>query len=71
LAQLADEYERSDEFDMKEYRRILADEVAQSASLANLATRMRISQYSSYDKKKAKPEPAKMPWDGLLEQQAA
>jgi hypothetical protein len=73
LAQLADELERSDDFDMKEYRKLMREEIAQSNIIQSLATRMRISQYSSYDAKKTKPntKSAKMPWDGLLEQQAA
>jgi hypothetical protein len=71
LAQMLDELERSADFDADQYSKLLREEAAQSASIANLATRMRISQYSSYDKKKAKPDPLKMPWDGLLEQKAA
>ena len=73
LVQLIDEAERSPEFSRKEYAKLLAMEIAQSNIIQSLATRMRISQYSSYDAKKTKPntKSAKMPWDGLLEQKAA
>ena len=72
LAQMLDEKEREDGFDLDEYAKLLREEVAQSNIIQSLSTRMRISQYSSYDAKRLKPtKPAKMPWDGLLEQKAA
>jgi hypothetical protein len=65
LAQLADEMERSPGFDVGEYAKLAAMEIEQSRAMASLATRMRISQQSSYDKMKKKPGPTatEMPWE--------
>lgn len=64
LAQMLDEAERADGFEIDNYAKLLREEIAQSNIIQSLATRMRISQYSSYDAKKTKPASLKMPWDG-------
>ena len=72
LAQLADEMERSPGFDIGEYAKVTALEAAQSAAMSSLATRMRISQQSSYNKmaRKAAQSPA-MPWEPYIGKKAA
>jgi hypothetical protein len=72
IAQLADEMERSADFDISAYGKLLTMEEEQSRAMSALATRMRISQQSSYDnQKKKKANPVKMPWDGYAGTQKA
>jgi hypothetical protein len=63
LAQLLDACELATEFDIKEYRELLSDEIKQSTIMQGLATRMRISQASSYDASRSRPVNAAKPWD--------
>lgn len=64
LAQLLNNTEKSEELDVKEYRDLLRSEAEQSGVLMSLATKMRISQQSTYDKSKKKPAGGTTrPWD--------
>src|SRR6478752_5807596 len=48
-----------------DYAKLLQIEEVQSRAISSLATRMRFTQHSSYDKKKAKPEQIEeTPWSG-------
>lgn len=63
IAQLIDQAEKSDPFDVKEYRDLLRSEEEQSRAIASLATRMRLTQQTTYDKSKKKPATGRKPWD--------
>jgi hypothetical protein len=63
IAKLIEATERCAEFDVKEYRDLLRSEEEQSRAIASLATKMRISQQTTYDKSKKKPQGGKRPWD--------
>lgn len=55
VAQLLNNMETGETFDVKEYRDLLRSEAELSGVIMSLATKMRISQQSSYDKSKKKP----------------
>lgn len=63
LALLLDKVESSEAFDVKEYRDLLRSEEEQSRAIASLATKMRISQQTTYDKSKKKPQSARKLWE--------
>jgi hypothetical protein len=63
VAQMLDAMERADDFDVKEYRELLKAEAEESRAIASLATRMRLSQQSTYDRKKSKPVTMRRPWE--------
>lgn len=63
LAQLIDRAEQAEEVDIKEYRDLLRSEEEQSRAIASLATKMRLSQQSTYDRKKPKGKGGKKPWE--------
>ena len=63
IAQLIDQAEKSDPFDVKEYRDLLRSEEEQSRAIASLATRMRLTQQTTYDKSKKKPGSGRKPWE--------
>jgi hypothetical protein len=63
LAVLLDKAEKSENFDVKEYRDLLRSEAEQSGAMMSLATKMRISQQTTYDKSKKKPIVSN-PWEG-------
>jgi hypothetical protein len=63
IAQLIDQAEKSDPFDVKEYRDLLRSEEEQSRAIASLATRMRLTQQTTYDKSKKKPASGRKPWE--------
>jgi hypothetical protein len=49
---------------VRDFDRLLKAQERESQWIASLATRMRLSQQSSYDKSKRKPvEPAEKPWE--------
>lgn len=50
--------------DIKKYDRLLRMQEREGRAISSLATRMRISQHSQYDKKKGKGTSAKRPWEG-------
>jgi hypothetical protein len=64
LARMLAELEAQATFDIRDYDRLLKAQERETRCLASLATRMRISQQSSYDKKRIKPdEPEVKPWE--------
>ena len=64
VAQLIAAHEASENFDTEDYDRLLKMQEREGRAISSLATRMRISQHSTYDKKKAKPiRGAKKPWE--------
>lgn len=62
IAQMIDEYESGEEFDVDTYDKLLRMLQRESASMSSLATRMRMSQQSSYDVKTKKKVNTKKPW---------
>jgi hypothetical protein len=68
VSQMADEMEKlkgTDAFDFEVYCKLLAEEEKQTRTIASLATRMRITQQSTYDPKQKKPVLGTRPWDVL------
>ena len=68
VSQMADEMEKmrgTDAFDFEVYRQLLAEEEKQTRTIASLATRMRITQQSTYDPKQKKTVQGTRPWDVL------
>src|SRR3990167_5634469 len=64
VAQLIAAAEGSENFDTEEYDRLLKMQEREGRAISSLATRMRMSQHSTYDKKKSKPiRGAKKPWE--------
>jgi hypothetical protein len=54
VAQLIQDFESSDQIDVEAYDRLLKMQEREGRALSSLATRMRISQQSSYEPNKAK-----------------
>lgn len=63
VAQLIHAHESNDEFDVADYDRLLKMQEREGRALSSLATRMRISQQTTYDKSKKKPVLGKKPWE--------
>lgn len=64
VAQLISEMEQMDEIAIEDYDRLLKMQEREGRALSSLATRMRISQQSSFDKEKKKgAKVAKKPWE--------
>lgn len=63
LARLLNDMEGAVEVDVKEYRDLLRSEEEQSRAIASLATKMRLSQQATYDRKKAKGAGGRRPWE--------
>jgi hypothetical protein len=64
IAQLVASAEASAEFDLKEYDTLLKMQERESRCIASLATRMRITQQTTYDKSKKKGGSlSKKPWE--------
>ena len=64
VAQLVESHEASGEFDVEHYDRLLKMQEREGRALSSLATRMRITQQTTYDKSKKKPLQSKKPWEG-------
>lgn len=64
IAQLISAHEQSEAFNVEEYDRLLKMQEREGRAMSSLATRMRISQHASYDKKRKKPalETTPQPW---------
>lgn len=56
------ESEEADAVDVEHYDRLLKMQEREGRAMSSLATRMRMSQQSTYDKKVQKPKGAKKPW---------
>jgi hypothetical protein len=55
---------KAEAFDIDGYNQLLVMQVREGRSISSLATRMRLSQQSLYDKSKKKlPPTGKLPWD--------
>jgi hypothetical protein len=63
VSQLIANAEGSDPFDVEGYDRLLKMQEREGRALSSLATRMRLSQQTTYDKSKKKPSAAKRPWE--------
>ncbi len=66
IAELIDaEVEGGDDFDLRRYDKLLAMQERESRAMSSLATRMRLTQQSTYDKEKSKGKGRgmKRPWD--------
>ncbi|MBD8902767.1 hypothetical protein MBTS_11025 [Methylobacterium bullatum] len=63
VSQLIGNAEGSDPFDVEAYDRLLKMQEREGRALSSLATRMRLSQQTTYDKSKKKPSAAKRPWE--------
>lgn len=63
VAQLLQAHEAGAEFDLTDYDRLLKMQERESRALSSLATRMRITQQTTYDKSKKKPLQGKKPWE--------
>jgi hypothetical protein len=63
VAQLIEACEASDDFDVEDYDRLLKMQEREGRALSSLATRMRLSQQTTYDKSKKKPSAASKPWE--------
>lgn len=55
--------EETDPFDIEEYDRLLKMQEREGRAMSSLATRMRITQQTTYDKSKKKPVTGKKPWE--------
>lgn len=64
IAQLAAAIEAEPEFDMGAYDKALKMQEREGRAISSLATRMRLTQQTTYDKSKKKPAASgKRPWD--------
>ena len=66
VGQLVDDYGKNEAFDIADYDRLLKMQEREGRALSSLATRMRISQQSTYDAKKGKTrkgEGTRPPWE--------
>ncbi|WP_146618612.1 hypothetical protein [Rhodoplanes elegans] len=63
VAQLIEQAEKADPFDVANYNTLLIMQEREGRALSSLATRMRLSQQATFDKKKSKPIQGKKPWE--------
>ena len=63
VAQLIADCEASEGFDVENYDRLLKMQEREGRALSSLATRMRLSQQTTYDKSKKKPGQTRKPWE--------
>ncbi len=63
IATLIDRVERTRTVDVDDYDKLAKMADRESRTIASLATKMRISQHASYDRKKAKGAAAARPWE--------
>lgn len=64
VAQLVAASEADEDFDLRDYDRLLKMQEREGRAITSLATKMRISQQSTYDKSKKKPSGTIKPWQG-------
>jgi hypothetical protein len=64
VADLIKSAEADEECSIKDYDRLLKMQEREGRALTSLATKMRISQQSTYDKSKKKPGAGRKPWEG-------
>ena len=63
IAHLIKVCESAEDFDLDEYDRLLKMQEREGRAISSLATRMRLTQQASYDKKKKIQTSGKRPWD--------
>lgn len=63
VAQLIKGHEDNPVMDIEGYDRLLKMQEREGRAISSLATRMRISQQTTYDPKKKKGSPVKPPWE--------
>jgi hypothetical protein len=63
VAQLIADCEAGEEFNVENYDRLLKMQEREGRALSSLATRMRLSQQTTYDKSKKKPGATRKPWE--------
>jgi hypothetical protein len=63
LAQLITAAEQDKNFAIEDYDRLLKMQEREGRALSSLATRMRLTQQTTYDKTKKKPSAIKRPWE--------
>lgn len=66
VSQLIDACLASDDLDIDQYDKLLKMQEREGRALSSLATRMRITQQTTYDKSKKKPVSLGKPWDDDL-----
>lgn len=64
VAELVEAAEADPDCDLKDYDRLLKMQEREGRAITSLATKMRISQQSTYDKSKKKPTQARKLWEG-------
>ena len=64
LIAAAESDEDEQEFSVKDYDRLLKMQEREGRAISSLATKMRLSQQSTYDKSKRKPGQVRKPWEG-------
>lgn len=62
VADLIAAAESDEECNIKDYDRLLKMQEREGRAISSLATKMRISQQSTYDKSKKKPDQSRKPW---------
>lgn len=62
VSQLIANHEEGETFSVEDYDRLLKMQEREGRAISSLATRMRISQHATYDKKRKKPIEASRPW---------
>lgn len=63
VSQLIDAMESEENFNVEDYDRLLKMQEREGRALSSLATRMRITQQTTYDKSKKKPLKPRKPWE--------
>ena len=63
VADLVRAHEEGTNLDVQEYDRLLKMQEREGRAISSLATRMRISQQTTYDPKRKKGTPVKPPWE--------
>lgn len=64
VAALVEQAEADADCDLKDYDRLLKMQEREGRAITSLATKMRISQQSTYDKSKKKPAQSRKLWEG-------
>lgn len=63
VAQMIHDMEsNAEEFDLKKYDKLLAMQEREGRAMSSLATRMRLTQQSTFDKERKKDKQGKRPW---------
>jgi hypothetical protein len=64
VASLIASAEADPECSIKDYDRLLKMQEREGRAISSLATKMRLSQQTTYDKSRKKPTSARKPWEG-------